>query len=471
MRSFFLLFLFLAAHGICSGQHNRQTRQLDSIFTMLCEQNQFNGSVLIAEKGKTVFTKGYGYRDERSKKPNTPGTVFELASCSKQFTAMAIVLLHQQGKLAYTDQLSQYIPELSFWNGVSIYNLLRHTSGIGSYTEDLYQGWDSNTIATNKDLIRFYAQRKDTLLFVPGSRHWYSNTNYALLASIIERVSGEDYATFLHKHIFAPLGMNHTFVYSRRLQPRHISNFAIGYVLATNSMNRVTPDDPEAGNKSVYFMDGIVGSAKVNSTVEDLLKWVNALKNNSLVTRQDFEQMTEVTQTSGGKNIPYGFGLDLAKGDNKFSFGHTGGWDGYLTLIHQNMIKDRTIIILQNFHQGATPFTNINEILDNQPLTAEFRRKTALPEQDIKQYTGTYIDEQHPEEQHLISYQDGHLVYNTSLTHWNMRFFPSSAQTFQALRQGGRNGVLEFTRLQDGSTELKMTENGSLIGTGIKKQR
>lgn len=468
MKQSLILILLIFTINVCFAQKTDEAKQLDRIFKMLYEQNQFNGSVLIADKGKIVFEKGYGYRDESTKQPNNLDTIFELASVSKQFTAMGIVLLKRGGKLNYEDKISKYIPELAFWDNVTIYHLLRHTSGIPEYFGDFANDWDKTKITTNDDLIKYYAAKKKALEFDPGSRHQYCNTNYALLAKIIERVSGEKYGDYLAKHIFKPLKMKKTFVYNRRQSPRKINNYATGYVWAKGSFRKVTSEHSEYDDKSVYYLDGLVGGAKVNSTVKDLLKWINAIKKQTFITKKEFDEITEVTKTSEGKNIPYGFGFDVSKRENVFSFGHTGSWDGYMTFIYQNMITDRTIIVLQNFKMGTYSFDNINQILDKKPLKLEFKQKITLPEDEIVKFTGVYQDGKDKEEQHVITYKEGHLFYNSNKIPWDMRFFPASENEFQAIRQGGRDGVLRFTKLENGNMKLEMLEYGKVIGTGIR---
>ncbi len=465
MRVIILILLFCGNTNTCFSQLQDKEAKLDSIFTMLYKQNQFNGSVLIADKGEVIFKKGYGFCNEQIKRLNNTNTVFELASCSKQFTAAAIVLLKRQGKLKYEDKISSFFPELAFWSKVTIYDLLRHTSGIPEYLSDMRGSWDKTKIATNKDVIEFYANRKDTLSFEPGSKYDYCNTNYVLLASIIERTSGQDYASFLKENIFRPLRMHNTFVYNRRKSPKKIKNYATGYVWAPNSFDKVTK---ECKDSSVYYFDGVVGEAKVNSTVEDVYKWIVALKNNTLFTQAEFESMTEITKTSDGKNIPYGFGLDVSKGENKFSFGHTGHWDGYITFIYHNVVKDRTIIILQNFEMGTYLYNNIKQILDTQTLTNECKKRISLSESEIQIYTGVYTDKENPEEQHIITYLNGHLLYNTAKIKWDMRFFPVSTNEFQAIRLGGTDGVIRFSQSENGNTILEMSEYGKIIGVGIR---
>jgi len=471
MKKILFAFMAMVLTFICRAQENNREEQLDHIFAMLHKQNQFNGAVLIAEKGKVIFEKGYGYSNEDNRRRNNEQTIFELASCSKQFTAAAIVLLKRQGKLRYEDKVSRYLPELGFWDQVTISDLLRHTSGLpNDYISQLGRDWDRTRIAGNNDVIRYYEGRKDSLRFAPGSRHEYNNNNYVLLASIIERVSGMSYGDFLARNIFRPLDMKRTFVYNRREHPRNIPNYATGYIWNKNTLSKTTSEASRFHDSTAYFLDGIVGAAKVNSSVEDIYKWMVALKQNKLFTQAEFDEMTAVSQTAGGENVPYGFGLNLSKGDGKFSFGHTGNWDGYVSFISQNMIKDRTIIILQNLHTGLFPFNNINQVLDSKPLEPRYREKIALPEENIKKYTGVYTDGQNESEAHLITYHDGHLFYNASNGEYDMRFFPVAANEFQALRSNGDDGLMRFTVIAGGALQLEMLQDGERVGSGIRKK-
>lgn len=456
--------------GVLSfGQKMNTEKRLDSLFSTLTAQNQFNGSVLIAEKGKIIYKAGKGYSNELTKEVNNTETIFELASCSKQFTGVAIVLLHRENKLNYTDDITKYIPELSNFKGVTIYDLLRHTSGIPEFLfGNFSSNWKNDRIATNEDVINYYAEKKDTLEFLPRSQYQYTNTNYVLLAGIIERVSGQKWGDYLAENIFKPLKMTRTFVYNRRSEPKKIKNYAYGYSWVRNSFEKATEDDQKIGNMTTYYMDGIYGQAKVNSTVEDLYKWINAIKNNQLLTKQEFEEVMEITQTSEGEKVDYGFGFDVRKGENSISFGHTGSWDGYITLIHYSSKKDRTVIVLNNFKNGACPYESITEILDNKPGSDEFVRKIDLDEDQIKQFVGEYKDPSDSTQIHIISYLEGHLVYNTDKLKWDMRFFPSSETVFQAIRQGGTNGVMEFTRQDDGAMKLEMRMYGRIIGQGTR---
>jgi len=462
-----VLCLFVSLEGF--SQYTPQ-QKLDSVFSMMHAQNQFNGTVLIAENGKVVFSKGYGYRDTLSRFKNTEETIYELASCSKQFTAAAIVLLHRKGLLRYEDKLTKFLPELSLWKNVTVYDLLRHTSGIPEYIVDMPANWDHKKIATNNDLINFYSARKDTLLFTPGSRHSYTNTNYALLATIAEQVSRKSLAELLKEIVFLPLKMKNTFIYNSRQHPQKIKDRATGYVWKKNSFDKITSDNPDYGDSFVFYLDGVVGNAKVNSTVNDVYKWIVALKSNSFFTPEEFKLMTAMTKTSTGRSIPYGFGLDLSGSDSNLSFGHTGSWDGYATFMHHNMRKDRTIITLQNFKMGAYPYKTINQILDNKAPEIEYAKKISLPQAEIEKFAGNYTDVEDKTDHQKITFLNGYLIYNTERIQWDMRFFPIAKNQFQSIRRGGADGVLKFTEIENGDIKLEMLQNGKVIGTCLKKK-
>ena len=263
--------------------------------------------------------------------------------------------------------------------------------------------------------------------------------------------------------------MNRTFIHRRREASKKISNYAIGYVWIPGSFEKATQDDPRVGQKMVYYMDGVYGAAKVNSTVEDLYKWMNAIKKNKILSKEEFEEVMAISKTSLDKEVSYGFGFDVRKRKESISYGHTGSWDGYINLIHYNSAKDRTIIIVNNFNNGTCPYNTIEEILDNKPSSNEYVKKVELKEEEIRQFVGEYIDPKDSTQIHIISYLEGHLVYNTDKLKWDMRFFPSSANTFQAIRQGGTDGVMKFILQSDGTMGLEMSQYGRAIGTGIRK--
>jgi CubicO group peptidase (beta-lactamase class C family) len=208
---------FLAAIFLCLnsfGQINQEkVTQIDSLFTPWNTANHPGGTVLISIKGETVFSKAYGLASLEYNIPNTLNTRFNIGSLSKQFTAMGIVLLEEQNKLSFDDDIRKYIPELAPYDKtITIRHLLHHTSGIRDIHGLLgLAGWRPADLETNEDVYRVFKNQKD-LNFNPGDELSYSNTGYIFLARIIEKVSGLTFEQWMKQNIFDPLGMKNTYV-------------------------------------------------------------------------------------------------------------------------------------------------------------------------------------------------------------------------------------------------------------------
>lgn len=358
-----LLFVFLTLGNISFAQS--RIKKIEKLMDSLYLQQKFNGNILIAEKGKIIYNRSYGFENETTKKKLNQKSVFELASCSKQFTAMGIVILKEKGKLNLTDEISKYIPELSNYKKITIENLLHHTGGLPDYMPLMDSIWDKTKIATNKDVVSFFGTHKPKVLFKPNTKHENSNTGYALLATIIENVSGQTYAEFMKEQIFKPLKMKNSFVYNRRLSSKKIKNYALGYLFIKSQNKYVLPDDFEK-TKMVFWLDGVVGDGTVNSTVIDLLKWDRALYSTKLVSAESLKQIFTNGKLNDGSLGKHGFGWRML--DTK-EFGriakHSGGWPRYMTYIERNIENDKTIIILQNHNNVTTPSDEIRNILYN----------------------------------------------------------------------------------------------------------
>lgn len=202
--------------------------------------------------------------------------VLNLGSVSKQFTALSILLLREQGKLSLSDSLRKFFPELPY-GGITVRHLLTHTSGLPDYIETMVAKWDHKKVAFNADMIGFLSREKPPILFKPGQRWEYSNTGYAMLASIVEKTSGQTFAQFTAQHIFKPLGMSRSRVYNTRYSaPEVISDFAYGVVYSDSLGKYVRPDQLPQSDM-VYYLDGIQGQGRIHSTVGDLLKLAGIL--------------------------------------------------------------------------------------------------------------------------------------------------------------------------------------------------
>lgn len=362
--------------------------QLDSLFSGLYNKQQFFGNVLVADKGNIIYQKSFGKANHTTNADLNAESIFELASVSKQFTAMGIMLLKKQGKLSYEDSLRKFIPELPYYN-ITVRQLLNHTSGLPDYMELFTENWDEKKIATNSDMIALLAKHKPAIRFAPGEKWEYSNTGYALLASIIEKASGKSFGDYLQKNIFQPLDMKHTLVYRRRYEKKTIPNYAYGYVFARNKKQFALPDSVPETAATVFCLDGIVGDGTVNSTATDLLKWDRALYTEKLLSKEMMAEAFQPGTLNNGKKTTYGFGWMVTeiKGAGKVVH-HSGGWPGYNTYIERNIENDKTIIILKNHDVQTELLKKTRQIVYD--IKDEVKKETTVSADVLKQYAGEY---------------------------------------------------------------------------------
>ncbi|WP_175622367.1 serine hydrolase domain-containing protein [Chryseobacterium schmidteae] len=430
MNKFLLPILFSVSMTV-NAQEKTKTEKLDSLFTKKYEDKILNGNVLIAEKGKIIFQKSFGVADYETKRLLNNATIFELASVSKQFTAMGIVLLEKQGKLKYDDPISKFIPELSFYKNITVRNLLNHTGGLPDYIEIFSEKWDKSKFATNKDIITEFAKYKPEILFQPNEKYEYSNTGYALLGYIIEKVSGQSFGDYLEANIFKPLGMKNTFVYRSRFQPKVIENYAKGFI--ENDFGFIISPDALGKSFLSYYLDGIVGDGMVNSTTEDLLKWDRSLYTDKLVNKKDKTIIFQGTKLNDGKITDYGFGWQIAE-EKEYGkvVAHSGGWTGYTTYIERNLSKDQTIIILQNIDTSKTeiPAQNARKILNNEKIIVTTLKKGVYSDKELDQFLGIYGAENYPMK--ITISKDGENLYGqaTGQGRFPLQAFENNVFTF-----------------------------------------
>jgi len=346
----------------CRAQQSPYGR-LDSIFSVLFNSGQFSGNVLIAKNGKPVYEKSFGFADIENQVPNGPDTRFLLASVSKQFTAVGIVLLKEAGKLNYDDEVAKYIPELPY-PGITIRQVLNHTSGLPDYDALMNHCWDKTKFATNNDMLKMLIQYHPNPFFPPGQRYLYSNTGYALLAIIIERVSGMSFTDYMELKVFSPLRMAHTIIFTRRARPRAVEHYATGYVYVDSLKTFVIPEEHPIWSQALWE-DGVYGEDGVNATVDDMLKWDQTVYQRSFVSLDDWQQILTPGKPSDGKS-DYGFGWHLIspEGKGRIAF-HTGGWPGFITYNEQGLDQNYSIIILRNKFapQTRVPVDMIRDII------------------------------------------------------------------------------------------------------------
>ncbi len=332
-----LLFLLFVTNNTFSQQE-----KFDSLFAA---QKDFSGVVLIAENGKPIYQKAFGYREFADQIPLQTSDIFELASVSKQFTAMVIMMLKEKGLLNYDDSVSKYL-EIPY-KGITIRNLLTHTSGLPDYQDVMDKYWDKSKVAANPDCIEYLNKYAPSKHFEPGEKYEYSNTGYMLLASIAEKASGEDFIDMCRKWIFRKLKMKSTDI--RTLEEKKATkNFAIGHIYVEERNKYVRADSFPSSNYTIW-LGNRKGPGRISSTTADLLKWDKALYTEKLIKQSTLQNAFTPMKLNDGTISNYGFGWELR---NDPSFGkvvqHNGDNPGYKTQIIRYIDKKKTIILLNN---------------------------------------------------------------------------------------------------------------------------
>ncbi|WP_240773438.1 beta-lactamase family protein [Pontibacter sp. SGAir0037] len=318
-------------------------QQLDSIFTHLHKRKGFNGTVLVTKYDQVIYKGAFGYADFYRKDSLSTETAFQLASVSKQFTAMAIMMLKEQGKLQYDDSVQQYLPDFPY-KGVTIRQLLTHRSGLPNYTYFSDELWpDRKKPLTNQDVVHLMVQHQPKIFYTPNTRFDYSNTGYCLLAAIVDEASGMPFSTFLRERIFERLDMKHTFTFSDDLTA-YMGKFATGH---TRGRQKRTTD----------YLDTVLGDKGVYSTVEDLYKWDQALYTQKLVKRETLEEAFKGSRTEKKKTEDYGFGWRIKALESGDSVVYHGGlWHGYTTYLMRNKKDHSALIVLSNLPNGSLQY-------------------------------------------------------------------------------------------------------------------
>lgn len=323
---------------------NEKAANLKELFDEAARKGLFNGTALIAEKGDILLEEAYGFADLANGRMLTKDTLFEIASVSKQFTASAILLLCSRGLISVEDKMERFFPGFPYEN-VTVHNLLNHTSGLPDYMEYIAKKYEG-CIAGNEEIIEFLMCKSAPAVFTPNEMREYCNTAYAVLASIIEKVSGEPFGDFLKKEIFTPAGMEKSCTYHRRLNGHTIENYAYGYIFSGGQY--LLPDDVEQ-TRYVITLDGIRGDGIVNTTVGDLYKWDRALRSGEIIP-PEWQKKAYTDDFDGrDKDFNYGYGWYIAtKPDLGFVVMHGGSWPGYSTSFRRYIDSDIVIVVFSN---------------------------------------------------------------------------------------------------------------------------
>ncbi|MCU0447579.1 MAG: beta-lactamase family protein [Microscillaceae bacterium] len=369
--------------------------QINEFMKELYETNQFNGSVLVADREGVMFKNAYGWSNIYKRDTMTTDTPVRLASVSKQFTAMAIMILKERGKLSYEDEIAMYLPELAHYQGVTIRHLLQHSSGLPDYFGIgfyISQYFAPGKLIMNRDLLKYFSETKPKLHFKPGKRASYSNTGYVFLALIVERIANEYFPSFLQKNIFEPAGMKNAFVYNtnnKEIKISYDTTFVKSDTVFVNynemkieAQYKVTTRIKTVEKRRAYGyemglkgdllpldyhqFDGMYGEKGVSISADELYKWHLALLENKIVKPETLKEAFTPADVSDRREWKYGFGWKIFSEDYNIVF-HHGLYRGFRTYLQRNLNDQSFMVILSNVQIGRKMvgiLDGLNRILD-----------------------------------------------------------------------------------------------------------
>jgi CubicO group peptidase (beta-lactamase class C family) len=389
--TFILFFALLSSAGIAQQRTTERADQklesplqvemsgdplaarFDSVLTAYLANQQFNGTVLIGQKGKILFEKAYGYRDADKKIPHDASDIFQIGSLTKQFTSAIIMQLEKEGKLSVNDKLSKFFPGFKNGDKITIRHLLTHTSGLYDYTADTtIMGTNVTKTYTRDQFISIFKKYQPD--FEPGTKWSYSNTGYMMLGYIIEKVTGKSYAKNLRERIFQPLGMNHSGLDFTHLDNKQKST---GYFSISDEASMVAP----VVDSTISFSAG-----SIYSTVEDLYKWERAIYTDKILPQSSWRKIFTPFKNKYG----YGWAIDSIYG--KEVMAHSGGIHGFTSYIIRIPQEELTVIMLDNSMHNLAPISkNMLAIALGKPyVLPKFRKEVTVDRSVLQQYTGEY---------------------------------------------------------------------------------
>lgn len=313
---------------------------IDAYMTRLHQRSGFNGNALIAKGGRIIYQNTFGWANHLLRDSLKIDSQFELASVSKPITATAILKLWEENKLDLDQEITDFFPGLPY-PGITIRQLLTHRSGLPNYIYLTDNVWPDKRVGmTNQDAIDLLIEHKPNRYGAPDGRFFYNNTNYMLLASIVEKVSGEDFAVYLQENVFKPAGMKNSAVYSTAVYEK-IPTHVIGH--------------DKVWRRSVVqnFQDGPVGDKGIYSSVQDLFLFDQALSSGRLLKKETLDSAYTAYSKPDKGIFSYGYGWRVFDQEGHKIVYHAGWWHGFRNLYVRDLEKDITIVLLTNMANGS----------------------------------------------------------------------------------------------------------------------
>lgn len=322
---------------------------IDVWFKNICKYTRFNGTILVAKNKQIIYQNSYGYANYRKKDTLNLDYSFQIGSVSKPFTAMAIMKLKEQNLLNYNDSVGKYIKNFPYPK-VSIWQLLTHRSGLSNYNYFCDKYTDKQTIIYNKDVLKLMIDTIPAPYFKPNQRFDYCNTNYVILASIVERVSKQSFPKFLQHEIFDKANMNSTWIFINGKQNRT-------HKRATGYHYKWTEALPS-------YQDGVYGDKNIYTTVSDLWRWNEAIESNKILKKETLEEAFKPTsfEKKGRKNYGLGWRIRTMIDSSKIIY-HGGWWRGFNAVFVRD-IKNNALIIMQSNVRTRSLFYKVRELLN-----------------------------------------------------------------------------------------------------------
>ncbi len=317
----------------------KATDIIDSFYRKRVKNDHFNGAVLVAKNGVPLYENAFGFGDFGKGEAMTVHSPIQLASVSKTFTGTAVMMLAEQGFLSLDDSIQKFFPDFPY-KGITVRLLLCHRTGLPDYTVFPKEYFTKTAeYITNQDVINYFTVMKPAARCKPDHMFMYCNTNYVLLASIIEQVTAMSYHQFVHDFIFAPLGMDDSFVYNPldSTAPRGTTSYT---------------SKGTVWKENIY--DGVVGDKGIYSSVEDMLKWDNALRNGQVLSAESLEEAYKPRSLdkysfAGEKEKNYGYGWRMSRQpDKSYMIYHNGLWHGSNNVFARDLDDGYTVIVLGN---------------------------------------------------------------------------------------------------------------------------
>jgi D-alanyl-D-alanine carboxypeptidase len=388
MRKLLSLLVVLAAAAAAHSQtpakspDAEKSAQVDALMATWSRGWSPGAAVAVIRNGEVLLEKGYGLADLKSGAPIDAHTVFNIASVSKQFTAMAIMILAERGKLSYADPITKYFPEFPpYGQQITIRHLLGHTSGLADYTIYWKEGprvEHDGARHTSEDVLKFLVSQKAGD-FPAGERWRYSNSGYVLLSLIVGKVSGMPFPQFLKDNIFEPLGMKESFACGGIPAA---PNRAAGYIQNGSGF--------KAADKNPNNL--ICGDGEVSTTLADMYKWDQAMGTEKLVRAATLKEALTSGTLSDGTKFNYGFGWGLGRLSGADFVSHSGGIEGFVAHILRFPDRGFTVVLLSNFEQLMPPSYALANKIAGIYLAGEIpaQKATAVDTKGFAELTGTY---------------------------------------------------------------------------------